>query len=120
MPRRRKLPDGMATRPGRRGYYADFRVGGRRVQKKLGTDFDAAKPLRSALGARAEKGDFGLLDNDYPVAALKDAYLKRCRQSMRPRSYARYEEALDNILGWLGVQKVRQLNVARVMAYREH
>src|SRR5947199_92639 len=67
MPRRRKLPDGMVTRPGRRGYYADFRVGGRRVQKKLGTDFDAAKSILHELRARAEKGGYGLLDNDYTL-----------------------------------------------------
>ena len=36
----RKLPEGMTTRPGRRGYYAEFVVVGRRVQKKLGNDSD--------------------------------------------------------------------------------
>jgi integrase len=120
MPRKRKLPDGMVTRPGRRGYYADFRVGGQRVQKKLGTDFDAAKSILADLRARAEKADFGLLDNDYPIADLKDAYLKRCKQELRPESVTRYEFTLDEILGWLGLQKVRQLDVARVLAYREH
>src|SRR5262249_25227091 len=43
--RKRKLPDGMVTRSGRKGYYADFRIGGRRVQRKLSTDFDAAKSI---------------------------------------------------------------------------
>ena len=60
---RKRLPDGMVTRPGRRGYYADFRVGGRRVQQKLGTDFEAAKSVLHELKARAERARFGLLDN---------------------------------------------------------
>ena len=51
MGKNRKLPDGMVTRPGCRGYYADFRAGGRRVQKKLGTDFQAAKGILIELRA---------------------------------------------------------------------
>src|SRR4051812_33941972 len=103
MARRRKLPDGMVTRPGRRGYYADFMVNGRRVQKKLGTDFDAAKSILHDLRARAEKAEFGLLDNDYPLADLRDAYLKRCRQELRPARVQRYGERLELVLAGLGV-----------------
>jgi integrase len=120
MPRKRKLPDGMVERPGRRGYYADFWAGGRRVQKKLGTDFDAARSILHELRARAEKAEFGLLDNDYPIADLRKAYLKRCQQELRDGSVLRYEQDLNNILGWLGVPKVRQLVTARVLDYREH
>src|SRR5579871_2359408 len=86
MSRKRKLPDGMVTRPGRKGYYADFRVGGRRVQKKLGTDFDAAKSILHDLKARAEKAEFGLLDNNYPLAELQQKYLTHCRQSLDPNT----------------------------------
>jgi integrase len=118
MPRKRKLPDGMTTRPGRRGYYADFWAGGRRVQKKLGTDFDAAKTILHDLRARAEKAEFGLLDNDYPIAELRERYLKRCKQE-RPRSVDRYRNALDHILAGLGLNKVRQLHPALVLDYRE-
>jgi integrase len=120
MPRKRKLPDGMVTRPGRKGYYADFRVGGRRVQKKLGTDFAAAKSILNELKGRAERSEFGLLDNNYPLKDLRDAYLKRCRQELRAGSTAGYEQVLTTILDWLGVQKVNQIDVSRVLAYREH
>jgi integrase len=119
MPRKRKLPEGMTTRPGRRGYYADFMAGGRRVQKKLGTDFEAARSILNDLKARAEKAEFGLVDNDFPLAELKERYLKRCKQE-RPRSLERYRDALDNVLGWLGLNKVRQMQPALIFDYREH
>jgi integrase len=115
----KKLPDGMVTRPGRKGYYADFRVNGERIQKKLGTDFEAAKSIMHELRARAEKADFGLLDNDYPLAELRDRYLKRCRQEL-PKSERRYRNALRPILDWLGLSKVRQLRPGLVLDYREH
>jgi integrase len=109
----------MVTRPGRKGYYADFRVGGNRVQKKLGTDFEAAKSILIELRARAERGEWGLLDNDYPVDDLKASYLKRCKQELKELSGVRYQAALNAILTWLGVRKVSQLDTARVLAYRE-
>jgi integrase len=119
VPRKRKLPDGMVTRPGRKGYYADFRNGGRRVQKKLGTDFDAARSILNELRARAERGEYGLLDNDYPIADLRAAYLKRCEQELAPASTDRYRRGLDDVLGFLGLTKVRQIDAACVLAYRE-
>jgi YD repeat-containing protein len=119
MGRKKKLPDGMVRRPGRRGYYADFMVNGRRVQKKLGTEFEAAKSILHELRARAERGGFGLLDNDYPLADLREAYLKACAQELRPASVQRYRERLDVILAGVGVLKVSQLDVTRLVAYRE-
>jgi integrase len=109
----------MVTRPGRKGYYADFRVNGERIQKKLGTDFDAAKSKLIELRARAERGEFNLLDNNYLLKDLKEAYLKKCAQELRASSASRYRECLDRVLGRIGVQKVGQLNVARVLDYRE-
>jgi integrase len=120
MPRKRKLPDGMVTRPGRKGYYADFMAGGRRVQKKLGTDFDAACQILIELRSRAQKAEFGLLDNDYLLVTLRDAYLKRCAQELRPGTVQSYRTSINKILDWVGVPKVRQLDVAGVLAYREH
>ncbi|HMF11669.1 MAG TPA: hypothetical protein VKE94_05165, partial [Gemmataceae bacterium] len=114
MGRKRKLPDGMVQRPGRSGYYADFRAGGRRVQKKLGTDFEAARSILYELRARAERADFDLVDNDYSIGDLRASYLKRCEQELRTKSIERYRVGLDNILRWLAVQKVRQVGVSRV------
>jgi integrase len=120
MARKRKLPEGMTCRPGRRGYYADFYVGGRRVQKKLGTVFDAAKSILNDLKGRAERAEYDLLDNDYPLADLRAAYVKRCGQELRPATVERYAASLDAVLGWLNVPKVRQIDATRFLAYREH
>jgi hypothetical protein len=56
----RKLPDGMRTRPGRRGYYADFAVAGRRRRDYLGTDYQAACEILAELKANAFRGKFSL------------------------------------------------------------
>lgn len=119
MGRKRKLPEGMVTRAGRRGYYADFRIGGRRIQKQLGTDFEAARSILNELKARAEKSDWGLLDNNYPIKELQDAFLKRCSQELRASSSVRYRMSLNKVLTWLNVSKVNQLDVVQVMKYRE-
>jgi YD repeat-containing protein len=109
----------MVNRPGRKGFYADFRVGGRRIQKKLGTDFKAACQILIELKARAQKSEFGLLDNDYPLTALRDAYLKRCVQELRPNTVAAYRISIDKVLSSLGVHKVRQVTVDGILTFRE-
>jgi hypothetical protein len=119
MPRKRKLPDGMVTRPGRKGYYADFRVGGNRVQKKLGTDFEAAKSILHDLRARAEKAEFGLLDNNFLVEELRKRWEASWQQSRKPRTVERYRQCLDNILPALAVAKVSQITEPRIVAYRD-
>ncbi len=119
MSRKRKLPDGMVARPGRKGYYADFRIGGRRVQKKLGTDFEAAKSILHDIKARAEKAEFNLLDNNYALASLKSAYLQHCRQALKPRTVDTYLGQLGNILSALPVGSICQVTVPAVMTYRQ-
>jgi integrase/recombinase XerD len=95
-------------------------VAGRRIQKKLGTDFNAAKSILHELRARAERAEFNLLDNDYPLADLRSAFLKRAEQELRPATVERYQRGLNAVLDYLAVQKVSQLDVTRLLAYREH
>lgn len=115
----RKLPEGMTQRPGRRGYYGEFVVGGRRIQKKLANDFDAARTILRDMRARAEKAEFNLLDNDYSLESLKSAYLKRCGQELRPRTLTRYTHSLAVILKGLGVPKVKQITMEKVLTFRD-
>jgi integrase len=118
MARKRKLPEGMTCRPGRNGYYADFYGGGRRIQKKLGTDFAAAQSILRDLRGRAERANFNLLDNDYPLADLQRQYLAHCRQSLASSTARCYQDWLDRIIPALGIVKVSQLTVASVLTYR--
>jgi integrase len=115
----RKLPEGMVRRPDRRGFYADFTVGGRRVRDWLGTDFAAACEILAELKARAYRGDFGLLDNRYPITELRRAYLTHCRQHLEPATIRCYEDWLTPILDALKVVHVRQLTVPAILEYRE-
>jgi integrase len=117
MPRKRKLPDGLRERNG--AYYADFYAGGRRVRKRLSTQFDVAEQLLHELQARADRADFGLLDNDCPLAEIKAAFLKHCRQTLKPATAARYERCLGNILAGLGVTRAAQVRSDGVLDYRD-
>jgi integrase len=117
VPRKRKLPEGLYRRG--RHYYADFYAGGRRVRKKLATDLDAAKDILVELRSRANKADFELLDNDYPLDTLRDQYLRQCQQTLGEDSELRYRKALDSIMGRLPATRVRQLGVGLVVAYRQ-
>jgi integrase len=102
-----------------RHYYADFYAGGQRVRKKLATDLDAAKQILIELRSRAEKADFGLLDNDYPLDDIRDQYLRHCQQTLGEASEARYRQAIDAILPRLPAKRVCQLAVGAILAYRE-
>jgi integrase len=117
MPRKRKLPEGMYQRG--RHYYADFYAGGRRIRKKLATDLDAAKDILIELRSRAQRADFDLLDNDYPLDKLKGEWLAHCRQVLKPATIARYERALKRILPALAVARVSQVTVPAVLAFRQ-
>ena len=103
MPRKRKLPDGMTTREGRAGYYADFTVGGRRVRDFLATDFGAACHILNELKARAQKAEFGITDNNYPLEALQRPYLAHCRQVLAASTVRCYKDWLETIVPALSV-----------------
>lgn len=118
MARKKQLPEGMAQRPGRPGYYADCWIGGERLQRKLSDDFETARKILRQLKARADAAGHGLLDNDYSIEDLRAAYLQRCRQELAEETAERYRRSLEAILGWLKAVKVRDLTLDRVLDYR--
>jgi integrase len=117
MPRKRKLPEGIRLRNG--AYYSDFYAGGRRVRKYLSTDLDAAKEILNELRARADRADFGLLDNDYPLADIREQYLRHCKQTRKPSTVARSEVALNNILPRISASRACQVSHDLAVRYRE-
>jgi integrase len=117
MGRKRKLPDGMVQRG--RAYHADFYAGGRRVRKRLSTDFGAAKEILNDLRARADKADFNLLDNDYPLKELQEKYLAHCRQAIKASTVTRYEKSLLVIMPHIGATRVSQLSLDNMVAFRD-
>jgi hypothetical protein len=76
------------TRSGQH-HHSDFYSSGRRVRKKLATDLDAAKDILVEPRSRAQQEDYGLLDNDCPLAELKRHWLRHCRQVLKPRPVTR-------------------------------
>lgn len=115
MPRERKLPEGMS----RRGqvYYANFRKSGRLVRKRLSGDFRVACQLLTELRNRADKGDFGLVDNEYSWDTLKREFLRWAKQSVR--DYDEYERDLKKFEAFTKLVSVKQLSQQLVVKYRE-
>ena len=114
MARKAKLPSGMWQRG--ETYYARFSSNGRTVRKRLSRDLRTAKELLNELRARADRGDFGLLDLDYPWTDLKAAFLRWAKQAVRhPEDYrrdlAKFEE-------FSNVQNCREVTAERIDAYR--
>ena len=117
-----ELPNGMWKRG--RVYYARFRIRGREIRKRLGTSYDAALDILNELIYTTNKGDFGLVDDDYSWAELKTQFLRWANQSLRrTKGYAsdleRFEAfAKSDKAG--GLSRVRHITPALVMRYREH
>ena len=116
MPRKPKLPDGMWMRNG--VYYARFRAQGREVRKRLSTDFRAACELLNELRSRADKADFGLMDNDYQWAALKGEYLAWAKQTLRKRVSEEYERDLKKFESYVTVRSIRQIQPDLMIGFR--
>lgn len=118
MPRKRKdsLPTGMVKRG--RVYWADFVCHGQRIRKSLSSNLRTATQLLIDLRARAERAEFGLLDNDYAVEDLKTEYLRHCRQTLKPATVHRYENNLKAIVARLP-PRVAQITVRSILDYRQ-
>jgi integrase len=114
MARPRKLPAGIWSRGG--VYYARFRTNGRLVRRRLSSDLDTAKRLLNELKARADAGDFGILDNDYPWKSLRGEFLKFKRQTSRnPSDYAEHLAAFER---YCRIVSVRQVTAEYVVGFR--
>jgi integrase len=114
MPRERKLPPGLWRRG--RVYFARFRVGGREVRKRLSSDYSAACEMLNDLRARADKLDFGLLDNDYKWAELKKEFLQWAQQAVR--GPGQYEQDLAKFEEFVRVGTIREIDHQLVIGFR--
>lgn len=115
MPRKKTLPPGMWQRG--RVYYARFRKNGRLVRRRLSTSFDVACEILNELRSRADRADFGLIDNDFSWEELKREFLRWVKQTTgNLQAYSRH---LHNFETYLRVGSVRQIDHAYVIGYRE-
>ena len=100
-----------------RVYYARFWKDGRLIQKRLARDLGVACEALNDLRARADRADFGLVDNDYKWSDLKKEFLRWAQQSIRkPKQYA---DHLGSFERYLVVQNVRQIDHAYIFGFRE-
>jgi integrase len=100
-------------------YHADFCANGRRIRKRLSGDLDVATTILNELKARADKADFGLLDNDVLIAEIKAQYLRHCRQTLKTSTADRYVVCLDGLLPRLAASRVCQITLHNVLLFRE-
>jgi integrase len=97
-------------------YYARFRAGGRLIRKRLSTDYQAACTILTELRARASRGEFNLIDNDYPYVDLKREFLKWAQQAVK--HFHEYERDLKTIETYMGVKSAKQLDQQYVLGFR--
>ncbi len=115
MPRQRKLPCGMWQRGD--VYYARFRANGREVRERLSTDYRVACQMLNDLRARADKADFGMIDNDYPWAKLRDEFIAWAKQSVR--DWEQYARDLRRFESFAPLGAVRDIDEQRIYGYRK-
>ena len=48
-----------------------------------------AVQLLHELQARADRADFGLLDNDFSLKELRDLFVRHCKQALKPATVSR-------------------------------
>ena len=115
MARKRKPPPGLWDRSG--VYYARFRAHERPVCKKLLRDYRATCEMLNELRARADRADFGLVDNDYPWKELKREFLRWTKQQNR---VARdYDISLRWLEDYCPVKSIRQVTHQYVIGFRQ-
>ena len=68
------------------------------------------------LKARVNKGDFGLLDNNYSWDDLKKQFLAWARQSIR--SHADYARDIERFEGFDEPSNVKEITPERILNYR--
>ena len=115
MTRQRKLPEGMWQRG--KTYFARFRANGREVRKRLSTNFRVASELLRDLRARADKANFGLVDNDYKWVALKDEFMKWAKQAVR--DWKNYEQDLTKFEAYVTINSVREIDRPLIFGFRQ-
>lgn len=98
-------------------YYAGFRKNGKLIRKRLSSDFGVAKQALNVLEGRADKGDFGIMDNDYRWEELKTEFLQTIRADDRDsrdreRHLRRFEE-------YRRVVSIREVTPDYVKGFRE-
>ena len=116
MATKKKLPEGLVLRGST--YHADFSINGRRIRKRLSRDFEAVRRILNELRACADRAEFGLLDNNYPIAQLRKEFAAYCEQTMRPNTVGNYRACLDLLLRHIPATRVSQLTVESLLNYR--
>ena len=115
MGKQRKLPDGMWQRG--KTYFARFRANGRVVRKRLSTDFRVACELLRDLRARADRADFGLVDNDYKWSTLREEFLKWAKQVIR--NWEDYQQDLAKFEEYVAINSIREIDWSLILGFRQ-
>lgn len=85
----------------------------------MATELDVAEEVLNKIKNRAIGAKHGVLDNDMPIAELREAFELRCSQNLRPSTVKRYKQSLNAILSGLNAINVSQFTVDKVMKFRQ-
>lgn len=98
-------------------WYADFYTGGKRVKKSISGDRQVALQILKELEGRAIRGEYSLRDNHYPLADLKDNFLRHKRPSLKVKTFEGYHQDLKLILERLKASLVSDITLSLLDTY---
>ena len=97
-------------------YYARVRVRGRLVRRRLSTNREVSIRMLNELRVRADRGEFGILDNDYPWTDLKTEFLQWAEQSVR--GHKQYKADLKKFEEFAKIKGIREITHKLVYGFR--
>ena len=111
------LPKGLQKRGA--AYYTNFRVNGQHIRRRLASDRRTAEAKLIELRSRLERGDYGLVDNNYSWAELKAEFLAWVKQTKRPSTARDYGQNLAIFEQYATPQNIREITHERIVLFRE-
>lgn len=111
-----KLPSGMIKRG--RVYYANFRVEGELIRRRLSPDLRVAKEMLAGLRHKLYRRSVGDISNDYEIKALMEEWLRSKSQEIGDKSALRYRQNLNNVIRLVHHESVAGLNLQVIEDFR--
>jgi integrase len=84
-------------------YYVDYRLGGRRVRRRIGPSKRLAELAMKDIEVKLAKNELGfpVEDDDRSIEGFFSEYMEHCQANNSPATTQRYKAIVDNFLAYL-------------------
>lgn len=77
-------------------YYIDFRIGGRRIRKKIGKSKQLAELALKDAEVKAARNEAGFIEKDKPIDEFLKEFLEYSTTNHTPSTFTRYKAIVDH------------------------